>query len=111
VPASIAGLMKDEIFQAACNTLKTVTVRRRKVEPAVVGGDLLIGSGAGLEKVTQLVVHHVDQRAGLIDGAVEITPLPVDLDVGLVNIPAAAPLPRRRRRRLSAKAGVSLASQ
>jgi Flp pilus assembly pilin Flp len=30
VPASIAGSMKDEIFQAASNTLKTVTVRRRK---------------------------------------------------------------------------------
>jgi hypothetical protein len=30
VPASIAGTMKDEIFQAASNTLKTVAVRRRK---------------------------------------------------------------------------------
>jgi hypothetical protein len=30
VPASIAGSMKDEIFQAACNTLRTVAVRRRK---------------------------------------------------------------------------------
>jgi hypothetical protein len=28
----------------------------KEVEPAVVGGDLLIGSGAGTEKVTQLVV-------------------------------------------------------
>jgi hypothetical protein len=27
VPASIAGSMKDEIFQAASNTLKTVAVR------------------------------------------------------------------------------------
>jgi ADYC domain len=30
VPASIAGSMKDAIFQAASNTLKTVAVRRRK---------------------------------------------------------------------------------
>ena len=30
VPASIAGSMKDEIFQAASNTLKNVAVRRRK---------------------------------------------------------------------------------
>jgi hypothetical protein len=30
VPASIAGSMKDEIFQAASNTLRTVAVRRRK---------------------------------------------------------------------------------
>ena len=29
-PASIAGRMKVEIFQAACNTLRTVAVRRRK---------------------------------------------------------------------------------
>src|ERR1700729_1358622 len=28
----------------------------KEVEPAVVGGDLLIGSAAGTEKVTQLVV-------------------------------------------------------
>jgi hypothetical protein len=30
VPASIAGSMKEEIFQAASNTLRTVAVRRRK---------------------------------------------------------------------------------
>ena len=36
--------------------------------------------------------HHVDQRAGAISGAVEITPLPVDLDIGLVHIPASARL-------------------
>jgi hypothetical protein len=29
VPASIADSMKDEVFQAASNTLKTVAVRRR----------------------------------------------------------------------------------
>jgi transposase len=29
-PASIAGRMKVEIFQAACSTLRTVAVRRRK---------------------------------------------------------------------------------
>jgi hypothetical protein len=29
-PPSIAGRMKVEIFQAACNTLITVAVRRRK---------------------------------------------------------------------------------
>jgi hypothetical protein len=29
-PASIADRMKVEIFQAACNTLRTVAVRRRK---------------------------------------------------------------------------------
>jgi hypothetical protein len=39
-----------------------------------------------------LAEHHVDQRAGAINGAVEITPLPVDFDVGLVNVPAAARL-------------------
>jgi hypothetical protein len=30
VPASIAGPMRDEIFQAASNTFRTVAVRRRK---------------------------------------------------------------------------------
>src|ERR1700761_4897192 len=39
-----------------------------------------------------LAEHHVDQRAGAINGAIEITPLPVDLDVGLINIPASTRL-------------------
>jgi hypothetical protein len=32
--------------------------------------------------------HHVDQRARAIDGTIQITPVPVDLDVGLIDIPA-----------------------
>src|SRR5580692_2051905 len=151
----------------------------KEVEPAVVGGHLLIGSGAGTEKVAQLVLgtaevvrrswalepahravaafntamillqsvveilavampntcaqhrpdragitvmpvrgdpigrdagdqlgrleerlrgghvavlaeHHIDQRPRAIDGTVEITPMPVNLDVGLVDVPALA---------------------
>ena len=30
--------------------------------------------------VAVLAEHHVDQRAGAIDGTIEVTPLPVDLD-------------------------------
>src|ERR1700761_2971649 len=47
--------MKDEIsggFQHPQNRCGAA----KKVEPAVVGGDLLIGTGAGTEKVTQLVI-------------------------------------------------------
>ena len=40
--------------------------------------------------VAVLAEHHVDQRARPINGTVEITPLPVDLDVGLVDILAPA---------------------
>ena len=36
--------------------------------------------------ITVLAEHHVDQRAGAINGAVEITPLSVDLDVGLIDV-------------------------
>ena len=36
-----------------------------------------------------LAEHHIDQRARAVDGTVEITPLPVHLDVGLVDVPAA----------------------
>jgi hypothetical protein len=36
--------------------------------------------------VAMLAEHHVEP-AGATNGAIEITPLPVDLDVGLVNIP------------------------
>ena len=47
--------MKDEIFQAA-PTLSDRCGAAKEVEPAVFGGDLLIGSGAGTEEVAQLVV-------------------------------------------------------
>jgi hypothetical protein len=42
--------------------------------------------------VPVLAEHHVDQRARAIDGTVEITPLAVNFDVGLVDIPTAAGL-------------------
>src|ERR1700750_2432209 len=38
------------------HTQKNLCGAAKEVEPAVVGGDLPIGSGAGTEKVTQLVV-------------------------------------------------------
>jgi hypothetical protein len=38
--------------------------------------------------VTVLAEQHVDQRAAAVDGAIEIAPMPVHLDVGLVNVPA-----------------------
>ena len=37
----------------------------------------------------------VDRLAGAVDGAVEVTPLPIDPDVGLVDVPRSAA--RRRR--------------
>src|ERR1700685_2177304 len=37
--------------------------------------------------VTVLAEHHVDQRAGAVNGAIEIAPMPVHLDVRLVNVP------------------------
>ena len=41
------------------------------VEPAVFGGDLLIGSGAGTEEVTQLVVGETEvaRRSGTLEPA------------------------------------------
>jgi FkbM family methyltransferase len=36
--------------------------------------------------------HHVDQRAAAVNGAIKIAPVPVDFDVGLVDVPAAARL-------------------
>src|ERR1700761_6412600 len=37
--------------------------------------------------VAVLAEHYVDQRPRTIDGTIEITPLAVNLDVGLVDIP------------------------
>jgi hypothetical protein len=178
-PAGIAEVAGKRDFSGGLQHTQNRCGAAKEVEPAVVGGDLLIGSGAGTEKITQLVVgatefagrswalepahrtiaafdaamillqsvieipavamphicaqdrpdragtavvpirgdpvgrdpgdhlgrlkerlrrshvamlaeHHVDQRARAIDGTVEITPLPVDLDIGLVDVPAPA---------------------
>lgn len=59
--------------------------------------------------VAALTEHDVDQRAGAIDGAVEIPPPPMDLDVGFIDIPTAPCLSapaspqifRQRRRELA----------
>jgi hypothetical protein len=48
--------MKVEIFSSGFQYSQHRCGAAKEVEPAVVGGDLLIGSGAGTEKVTQLVV-------------------------------------------------------
>ena len=53
--------------------------------------------------VAVLAEHYVDQRARAIDGTVEITPVPVDLDVRFVHIPALA--------RLAASASPQIFSQ
>ena len=53
-------------------------------------GDCLGGLEERLRSrhVTVLAEHHVDQRAVAVDGAIEIAPMPVHLDVRLVNVPA-----------------------
>jgi hypothetical protein len=51
----------------------------RRLEKSLRGGHIAV-----------LAEHHVDQRARAIDGPIEITPVPLDLDVGLVNVPASA---------------------
>jgi hypothetical protein len=48
--------MKDEIFSGGLQHAQNRCGATKEAEPAVVGGDLLIGSGAGTEKVTQLVI-------------------------------------------------------
>jgi hypothetical protein len=54
-----------------------------------------IGDGlGGLEErlrgrhVAVLAEHHIDQRAVTVDGTIKIAPVPVHLDVGLVDVPA-----------------------
>src|SRR3954463_5702612 len=42
--------------------------------------------------VAALAEHHVYQGAGAVDGEIQVAPAALDLDVGLVNIPAAARL-------------------
>src|SRR5580698_6051443 len=56
VPASISGSMAEEIFVSGFQHTQNRCGTAKKMEPAAVGGDCLIGSGAGTEEVTQLVV-------------------------------------------------------
>src|SRR5258708_31935162 len=42
--------------------------------------------------VAVLAEHYVDQRARAIDGTIEITPVSMHLDVGLVDVPATTGL-------------------
>jgi hypothetical protein len=46
----------------------------------------------GGSHVTVLAEHHVDQHAAAVDGAIEIAPAPVHLEVGPIDIPTAASL-------------------
>jgi hypothetical protein len=55
VQGGITGSMKDEISGGFQHT-QDCCGAAKEVEPTVVGGDLLIGSGAGTEEVAQLVV-------------------------------------------------------
>src|SRR5687767_3843060 len=45
--------------------------------------------------VAVLAEHHVHQRAGAVDGAVEMAPAPADLQVRLIDVPAPARLATR----------------
>src|SRR6516165_312831 len=67
--------------------------------------------GLGGGKVAVLTQHHVDQGASAIDRAIQIPPTTTHPNVCLVDVPASADFAFRRRRRFSANAGVSLASQ
>src|SRR5215213_8337666 len=42
--------------------------------------------------VAMLAEHHIHQRAGAVDGTIEVAPAALDLDAGLVDVPAPAHL-------------------
>src|SRR5687768_16105253 len=67
-----------------------VAVRRHPVRRHP--GDRLGGAEERLRRrhVAVLAEHHVHQRAGAVDGTIEIAPAALDLDVGLVDVPAPA---------------------
>ena len=56
MPASIVDGIEDEVFLGRFQHTQNRCGAAKEMEPAVFGGDLLIGSGAGTEEVTQLVV-------------------------------------------------------
>ena len=56
MPASIVGEIEIESPSGGLQDTQNRGGAAKEVEPAIFGGDLLIGSGAGTEVVTQLVV-------------------------------------------------------
>ena len=89
-----AGAMAHRLAQHRADRtgVAVVAIRGHPVRGDV--GDRLGGSeerlGGG--HVAVLAEHHIDQRAVAVNGAIQIAPLPVHLDVGLVDIPALADL-------------------
>ena len=69
VPASIVGGIEVEIISGGLQHIQNRCGAPKEVEPTVFGGDLLIGSGAGTDEVTQLVVGatEVASRSGSLE--------------------------------------------
>src|SRR5512132_2449546 len=86
VPHPFAELGLDRAWVAV------VAVRRDPVrcDP----GDRLGGPEERLRRrhVAVLAEHHIHQRAGAVDGSIEIAPATLDLEVGLIHVPAPARL-------------------
>ena len=61
--------------------------------------------------VAVLDEHHVEQSTQAVGGAVEVASMTGHLDVGLINVPAAAELAAATPAEILARAGVSLLSQ
>jgi hypothetical protein len=69
VPASIVDGIEIEISSGGVQHTQNRGGAAKEVEPSVFGGDLLIGSGAGTDEVTQFVVGatEVSSRSGALE--------------------------------------------
>src|SRR5262245_7165191 len=50
--------------------------------------------GTGSREIARLTEANVKQIAGVVQGAIEVHPLAIDFDQGLIDMPSAAALPR-----------------
>ena len=105
MPHTLSELCPD------CPGIRVVAVRRDPVRGDA--GDSLGRSkeGLGRGEVAVLAQHDINQGAIAIDRTIQILPAGVHPDIGLVDVPASADFALRLRRRSSARAGVSFASQ
>ena len=85
-----AGAMAHRLAQRRADRtgVAVVAIRGHPVRAEVGDGLGGLKERHGGGHVAVLTEHHIDQRAFAINGAIQIAPLPVHLDVSFVGVPA-----------------------
>ena len=89
-----AGQVSDASAQLGADRpgIAVVSIGRNPVRGEANDGLRQAKQRAGRLHIPMLTEQHGHQRARAVDGAIEIASVPIHLDIGFINIPAAARL-------------------